>query len=356
MTQQSPGQIVFTLNPVKEVDNRVFIFRFVPVNTIAPDLYDMVQLIVKGPPVVEVVPPALSTLRGVKASLTCNAEGFPLPNITWIRRTSSGESEISSNGVDVQINSGNGSSQLIIQNTSTADSGYYICHASNYVSDTARAFIGVVYPTSYEDPDLCPIRFDATIDESVLMCCPVHGFPPPQVSWELPNGTRLEKGSTMLHVTVKTENDFGRYRCIARSLEKNALTADITIRKRISETYEIDKKIILKDGDKLAWEKVPGASYYLLILSETDFLKENSLLGWNTSTSVEIPYSSLTFKSNIKERPREVDTKVEVWAFRNSRIIGNGTRYTNVVIRAGATTSTVSLMTLLLSFVIYNQQ
>ena len=45
---------------------------------------------------------------------------------------------------------------------------------------------------------------------------------------------------------------------------------------------------------------------------------------------MEIPYSSLTFKSNIKERPREVDTKVEVWAFGNSRIIGNGTRYTNV--------------------------
>ena len=101
-------------------------------------------MLLLGPPVVEVVPPALSTLRGVKASLTCNAEGFPLPNITWIRRTSSGESEISSNGVDVQINSRNGSSQLIIQNTSTADSGYYICNASNYVSVTARAFVGVV--------------------------------------------------------------------------------------------------------------------------------------------------------------------------------------------------------------------
>ena len=97
-------------------------------------------------------------------------------------------------------------------------------------------------PASYEDPDLCPIRFDATIDESVLMCCPVHGFPPPQVSWELPNGTRLETGSTMLHVTVKTENDFGRYRCIARSLEKNALTADITIRKRSKYKLRIQVK------------------------------------------------------------------------------------------------------------------
>ena len=87
-------------------------------------------------------------------------------------------------------------------------------------------------PTSYEDPNLCPTSFDATIDESVLLCCPVQGFPPPQVRWELPNRTLLETGSTILHVTVKTEKDFGRYRCFARSLEKNFLTANITIRKR----------------------------------------------------------------------------------------------------------------------------
>ena len=93
-------------------------------------------------------------------------------------------------------------------------------------------------PASYEDPDLCPTSFDATIDEAVLMCCPVKGFPPPQVSWELPNGTLLETGSTILHVTVKTENDFGRYRCIVRSLEKNVLTANITIRKRSKDFGE----------------------------------------------------------------------------------------------------------------------
>ena len=87
-------------------------------------------------------------------------------------------------------------------------------------------------PASYEDPDVCPTSLDAAIDESVLICCPVQGFPPPQVSWELPNGTLLETGSTILHITVKTENDFGRYRCIARGLEKNALSANITIRER----------------------------------------------------------------------------------------------------------------------------
>ena len=97
-----------------------------------------------GSPVVEIVPPALSTLKGVTASFTCNADGIPLPNIVWMKQTSSGESEISASSVNVQINSHNGSSQLIVQNTSTADSGYYICKASNYGSDTARAFLGVV--------------------------------------------------------------------------------------------------------------------------------------------------------------------------------------------------------------------
>ena len=91
-----------------------------------------------------VSPPALSTLRGGTANFTCHAKGFPVPDIVWMKQTGLGESEISASSVNVQINSHNGLSQLILQNASAADSGYYICNASNYVSDTARAFLGVV--------------------------------------------------------------------------------------------------------------------------------------------------------------------------------------------------------------------
>lgn len=76
------------------------------------------------------------------------------------------------------------------------------------------------------------------------------------------------------------------------------------------------------------WEKVPGASYYLLRLHDNYYLKENSLLGYGNSTSVEIPYSSLPFKRETRNGP--VTVTIEVLAFGNSRIIGNGTRYTNV--------------------------
>ena len=92
-----------------------------------------------------------------------------------------------------------------------------------------------------------------------------------------------------------------------------------------------DTKIILTDGVNFAWEKVQGASNYLIRLLENKFLKENSLLGCGTSTSVEIPYSSLPFKSATeKSKKRQLEVVIEVWAYGNTKIIGDGIRYTNV--------------------------
>lgn len=46
--RQSHGQVMFTLNPTRVVDNQVFIFKFVPNNFAASEVFDTVQLIVKG--------------------------------------------------------------------------------------------------------------------------------------------------------------------------------------------------------------------------------------------------------------------------------------------------------------------
>ena len=99
----------------------------------------------------------------------------------------------------------------------------------------------------------------------------------------------------------------------------------------VSESNTNDTKIILTDGVNFAWEKVRGASNYLIRLLENKFLKENSLLGCGTSTSVEIPYSSLPFKSATdKSKKRQLEVVIEVWAYGNTKIIGDGIRYTNV--------------------------
>ena len=99
----------------------------------------------------------------------------------------------------------------------------------------------------------------------------------------------------------------------------------------VSESNTNDTKIILKDGVEFVWKKVQGASNYLLRLLENKLLKENSLLGCATSTSVEIPYSSLPFKSATeKSKKRPLEVVIEVWAYGNTEIIGDGIRYTNV--------------------------
>ena len=111
----------------------------------------------------------------------------------------------------------------------------------------------------YENHDLCPPSFDANIGEPVRMCSPFQGFPPPQVSWKLPNGSQLDTGSTILHVTVNSKNDFGRYRCIARSLEKNFPEANITIRERSKYKLRIWVKCALPlQGDVNTREKKPS--------------------------------------------------------------------------------------------------
>lgn len=99
----------------------------------------------------------------------------------------------------------------------------------------------------------------------------------------------------------------------------------------VSESNTNDTKIILKDDVEFVWKKVQGASNYLLRLLENKFLKENSLLGCGTSTSVEIPYNSLPFKSATeKSKKRPLEVVIEVWAYGNTEIIGDGIRYTNV--------------------------
>lgn len=52
------------------------------------------------------------------------------------------------------------------------------------------------------------------------ICCPVHGFPPPEVTWRLPNGTVLKTKDTILSITPETEDDFGKYVCSAAGLKE----------------------------------------------------------------------------------------------------------------------------------------
>ncbi|XP_022793349.1 hemicentin-1-like [Stylophora pistillata] len=351
---KSPGQVSFTLSPIKEVDNRFFLCIFKPIDFGVLSTKDTVQLIVQDPPMVTFKTSILPARRGVPARLTCNASGFPDPKISWMRQTGPTESEIDGDNGNYQINSQPGSSELILKKTMVNDQGYYLCKASNFKSDVTRAYIGVL--SLYVDYDLCPTSTEATIGESKTICCPVKGFPPPDITWQLPNGTFLKSEGINLRVALKEGNDFGRYRCIAQGVEEKVAT-EVTIHQKDvkPEVVIIDNiTFILNPGDKFSFMLggLPKAPEYLFTIHDTKSTKEISLLGGN-DTSVEIPHSSLVFKSaNVDERPREVKVIIDVQALSKRGIREKIYRFIDVDIRASATSFTVSLMTLLLSHVI----
>lgn len=87
------------------------------------------------------------------------------------------------------------------------------------------------YEELHEDYDLCPsTKQYATRGVSTTICCPVSGFPPPEIFWELANGTVLKSGSTILPITPE-KTDFGSYTCIGMGLkERDSVIVTIDLR------------------------------------------------------------------------------------------------------------------------------
>lgn len=73
----------------------------------------------------------------------------------------------------------------------------------------------------YKSNISCPsTNQSASRGVKTTICCPVRGFPPPEVTWRLPNGTVHKTTNTILSITPKTEGDFGKYTCSAAGLKE----------------------------------------------------------------------------------------------------------------------------------------
>ena len=82
-------------------------------------------------------------------------------------------------------------------------------------------FFLVLSKALYESNISCPSTTQsASRGVHTSICCPIVGFPPPEVTWKLPNGTVLETKDTVLPITPQTKEDFGKYTCSATGLKE----------------------------------------------------------------------------------------------------------------------------------------
>ena len=75
--------------------------------------------------------------EGMNRTFTCEATGYPIPNVTWHRVDGSLTDGVS---MSENILTGDGSviTNLTIKNTSREDTGAYICVASNNIGNDSR--------------------------------------------------------------------------------------------------------------------------------------------------------------------------------------------------------------------------
>ncbi|XP_064098659.1 hemicentin-1-like [Macrobrachium nipponense] len=123
--------------------------------------------------------------EGGSASVLCTAVGNPTPNVTWVRQEdNSSNSEVLSWGI--------GEARLSIEGATRADTGFYLCLASNVVSRAEPVRAAVVVTQTPEVPD----EVEEGAEESYLspwahlggtarLECSVKAAPSPTFKWTI---------------------------------------------------------------------------------------------------------------------------------------------------------------------------
>lgn len=96
-------------------------------------------IFISDPPTVHQHPQNVSTDSGYPSTFTCSASGFPRPSITWYTQNGSEIHPLPENLNEVTVNFTGAegiTSRLVVVITVFADSGDYVCVASNPVGSS----------------------------------------------------------------------------------------------------------------------------------------------------------------------------------------------------------------------------
>ncbi|KAL1020675.1 hypothetical protein UPYG_G00003200 [Umbra pygmaea] len=199
-----------------------------------------VEVLVEGdaqvptPPRASVTEPLMVVVEGQTTTLRCDAHGFPAPKITWskLRSPLPWRHKVVGN-------------TLLLPSVGRADSGEYICNATNSMGTTEVTIMLDVETPPYATslPDDVAVR----VGEVIRLQCLAHGTPPLLFHWTKLNGSlsaRAEVQGGDLQINLATAQDAGTYKCVATNkVGKSEALAKVTVRSplgvRVSPQVEV---------------------------------------------------------------------------------------------------------------------
>ncbi|XP_023559876.1 hemicentin-1 [Octodon degus] len=186
---------------------------------IAGNVTQSVKLSVHVSPKIQHGPKHVKVQVGHRVDIPCNAQGSPLPVVTWFKEGQT----ILIDGVQ-HISDPDGT--LSINQAMLSDAGIYTCVATNIAgSDETEIMLHVQEPPTMEDlepPFNTPFQ-ERVANQRVVFPCPTKGIPKPTIKW-LRNGRELtgrEPGISILEddallvLASVTPHDNGEYICVA---------------------------------------------------------------------------------------------------------------------------------------------
>ncbi|GBM69793.1 Down syndrome cell adhesion molecule-like protein Dscam2 [Araneus ventricosus] len=150
--------------------------------------------------------------NGHRATLTCIAQGYPVPAYRW-HRSAGGQRILSDLDASVRQEGG----VLIFNKVSRGDAGRYSCHVSNAVGED-RADMELLV----EEPlrvNLSPQELKLDVGKSALFNCSVEGHPIGNVVWKkdtrfIASNSRVQFPTpTSLQLRQLKRQDSGMYQC-----------------------------------------------------------------------------------------------------------------------------------------------
>ncbi|XP_078352640.1 hemicentin-1-like isoform X3 [Oculina patagonica] len=244
----------FTIINVNRTDSGEY--RCVANNSVGNDTSNVATLDVQYAPKITAQPEDTSQPEGDNVTLSCNADGSPVPTISWTRNRSPINTSDNS-----RISFSEDKKQLTITNVSRTDSGEYRCKASNNLgNDTSHvATLDIQYqPTITAHPH----NTAAIEGDNVALSCNATGNPEPTISWSR-NGSPIDiignsrisftEGKSQLTITNVNRTDSGEYRCVANNSlgndTSNAATLDVQYQPMITAHPQNTAAI---EGDNVA--------------------------------------------------------------------------------------------------------